>query len=339
MFSWDNFIAFYLFLPVFITGIFLVIFYKKNKKEFENEMQHDIFYFLKTPKKNKNNLKIGFQSIVLLSLIVAYAGPQISDKYKTNKKKVTEIIFLIDVSTSMLAEDLGISRLLFVKKEVSKFLTKLEGQRVGLVAFAKDTKIISPLTTDISSLQLYLKSLSTKSVPRQGTEISHALQVVQSLFSSSKNADKAIILISDGELHETEIKNQVNILNKKHLWIFTIGVGESQAVPIPLKNKKGQKIGYKRDSYGELVLTQFNAKSLKKLSKTANGMYYHLNFSSDTFKDVLKNLTDLKNKITKLSYQRIYYPLFFYFLFVTCIFLILDITFSLVFFQKEGKDV
>ncbi|MBE8222292.1 MAG: VWA domain-containing protein [Bdellovibrionales bacterium] len=339
MFSWDNFTAFYLFFPVFIIGIFLFIFYKKNKKEFEKTMKHNIFLILKTHKKNNNHLKIIFQCIALCSLILAYAGPQISNKYLPKEKKVTEIVFLIDVSTSMLAEDLGISRLSFVKKEVSKFLTKLEGQRVGLVAFAKDTKVISPLTTDINSLQLYLKTLSTKSVPRQGTQISHALKITQSLFSASKNADKAIILISDGELHESEIKNQANILNKKHLWIFTIGIGGSQAVPIPLKNRQGKKIGYKKNSYGELVLTQFNSKSLKKLSKIANGKYYHLSFSLDAFAEVFQNLSDLKNKITKLSYYRIYRPLFFYFLFVACIFLILDIAFFWIFLKKEGKDV
>lgn len=339
MFNWDNFIAFYLLLPVFIMGIFLFIFYKKKKKEFEREMKHNIFTFLTTSKKNRNKLKISFQCIVLLSLIFAYAGPQRVDKYKPNTQKVTEIIFLIDVSTSMLAEDLGISRLLFVKKEVSKFFTKLEGQRVGLVAFAKDTKVISPLTTDMDSLQLYLKSLSTKSVPRQGTEISHALQVAQSLFSSSKEADKAIILISDGELHESKIKHQGDSLTKKHLWIFTVGVGGVQAVPIPLRDRKGQRLDYKRDSYGELVLTQFNSKSLEKLSKLANGNYYHLSFSSNVFEKIFQDLTQLKNKVTKISYQRIYHPLFSYFLFISSIFLLLDIAFSWIFIKKEEENV
>ncbi|MBE8163301.1 MAG: VWA domain-containing protein [Bdellovibrionaceae bacterium] len=300
-------------------------------------MKHNIFSFLQKTKQNKNYLKITFQCIALLSLILAYAGPQLSNKYKTNKQKVTEIIFLIDVSTSMLAEDLGISRLLFVKKEVSKFLTKLDGQRVGLVVFAKDAKIISPLTTDIDSLKLYLKSLSTKSVPRQGTEISYALKIAQSLFSESKNTDKAIVLVSDGELHEKEIKKQAITLNKKHLWIFSVGVGRNQAVPIPLKNEKGEKIDYKRNSRGELVLTQFNNASLKKLSKLVNGKYYHLSFTSNSFDNIFIDLKNLKSKITKLSYQRIYTPLFSYFLFIVFIFLILDITFSW-FFLKKGKS-
>lgn len=339
MISWENSTAFYLiFLAIFIAA-YLLVQYKKYKNELKKLMKHNIFISLSTYKQSKNKIKVIFQILAMLSLIFAYAGPQLSYKYKKHKQKVTEIVFLIDVSTSMLAEDLGISRLVFVKKEVTKFLDKLNGQRVALIAFAKDTKVISPLTTDINSLKLYLKALSTKSVPRQGTKIAHALQISQSVFSDSKNTDKAIILISDGEIHKSKLNKQIKIINKKHLWIFTLGVGSLQAVPITLRDKSGQKIDYKRDAYGQLVLTQFNPKSLKKLSQLANGKYYHLGLSNAVMDKLLKDLNSLKNKSNKLSYYKIYDPLFFYFLILAFIFLLLDIFFNSFFLKNQRKDV
>lgn len=340
MLSWDNFTAFYFFFLVLFVSIYLFFLCKKQKIKFIKEMQHNIFLslFIQSKKRSKKK-KIIFQMIVIFGLILSYAGPQWGYKYKKRKQKITEIILLIDVSTSMLAEDLGVSRLLYVKKEVLKFLDTLEGQRIGLVAFAKDTKIISPLTTDIDSLKLYLKALSTKSVPRQGTEISQALRISQSLFSAVSGADKAIILISDGELHENEIQKEGNLLNKKNLWIFTLGVGGEKAVPIPIKGSEGEPFDYKRNSYGDLVLTQFNSKSLERLSKLANGKYYHLTFLNNAFDEVSKDLSRLKNKSNKLSYQRIYRSLYYYILIFSFIFLFLDIIYYWDFLNRGNKNV
>ncbi len=200
--------------------------------------------------------------------IVALARPRWGFQWQEVQRRGVDIIVALDVSRSMLAEDVNPNRLIRAKREIIDLLLLIEGDRVGLVAFAGTSFLQSPLTMDYGAIELFLDSLDTDLIPIQGTAIKHALQTSIQAFSDTPHESRAVILITDGENHSEEMEEIVHIAKEAGIKIFIIGIGQREGAPIP--NPDG---GFLKNQQGELVLSKLNESALQELALATGGSY------------------------------------------------------------------
>ncbi len=220
--------------------------------------------------------------LMFLFLVIALAGPQGSPVKKKTVVEGAEVMILADVSKSMLVADMGgVSRLSVMKKELARLVHKLSGQRVGLIAFAGSSILLSPLTLDHSALLLHIETLSPRSLYAQGTDFGSALHKAWHALrrggvSEGSQATRVIVVASDGEDNERQGKMVAKKLVMEGVRVFSIGFGTKKGAPIPMYDKMGNKIGYKKNSKGHLVISHFNELVLKKIAQITRGAFYHL---------------------------------------------------------------
>jgi Ca-activated chloride channel family protein len=190
------------------------------------------------------------------------------------KREGVDIIVALDVSLSMQAEDIAPNRLEKAKHEISKLIDILQGDRIGLVAFAGMAHVQCPLTLDYSAAKLFLRMMDTDLIPRPGTAIGEAIKTSVKAFKQTERKHKVLILITDGEDHETEPVKEAEKAAEEGIRIFTIGLGSSQSVPIPLYDRFGNQVGFKKDRNGDVVTTKLDVTTLQKIAYTTDGKYY-----------------------------------------------------------------
>ena len=206
------------------------------------------------------------------SLILALCNLQTGSKLTEVKREGADIIVCLDVSNSMLAQDLTPNRLTRAKYALEKMIDLLEGDRLGLVIFAGEAYVQLPITTDYAAAKMFLSSIGPGMVPVQGTNLSAAIVKAAESFSNDEGKNRTIILITDGENHEAEAVTAAEDAAKKGIMINTIGIGSSNGVPIPLI-ENGVVKGYRKDKDGQTVVTRLNSTLLKTIAAKANGVY------------------------------------------------------------------
>jgi Ca-activated chloride channel family protein len=206
------------------------------------------------------------------SLILALCNLQTGSKLTEVKREGADIMVCIDVSNSMLAQDLLPNRLTRAKYALEKMIDLLEGDRLGLVIFAGEAYVQLPITTDYSAAKLFLDAIGPGMVPVQGTNMADAINKASESFSTDEGKNKAIILITDGENHEPEAIEAADEAAKKGIMINTIGIGSLNGVPIPMI-ENGVVKGYRKDKDGQTVVTKINAELLKTIAAKGNGVY------------------------------------------------------------------
>jgi Ca-activated chloride channel family protein len=197
---------------------------------------------------------------------------QTGSKLKEVKREGADIIVCLDVSNSMLAQDLTPNRLTRAKYALEKMIDLLEGDRLGLVIFAGEAYVQLPITTDYSAAKMFLESVNPGMVPVQGTKIAEAIKKASESFSTDEGKNRAIILITDGENHESAAIEAAEEASKKGIMINTIGIGSQNGVPIPLI-ESGVVKGYRKDKEGQTIVTKLNAELLKTIASKANGVF------------------------------------------------------------------
>ena len=217
-------------------------------------------------------LNLRFKFLLLLGGmalgIIALSQPRMGFQWEEVQHRGFDIILTVDVSRSMLAEDISPNRLTRAKREVIDLLSMLQGDRVGLVVFAGIGFTQSPLTVDYKAIEIFLDTLDTELIPVPGTAIAHALQTSMQAFSDSHRNSKAIILITDGEDHSGELQIVEKQAREAGVKIFVIGIGKTEGVPIP--NLQG---GFLKNKKGELVMSKLNEAALKELALSTGGSY------------------------------------------------------------------
>jgi Ca-activated chloride channel family protein len=241
---------------------------------------------------------------VLVLMICALARPQMGESKQEIKSEGVEIVFLIDVSESMMAEDVRPNRLEQVKSEFSRFLEMMPGNKVGIVAFAGAATLLSPLTSDPNSLRLYLDSLSPISVSTQGTEFKRGLVEAREAFhrggvgglgkSDDPKATRVILLASDGEDHEAGAMDEAQKLVNEGIRIFALAYGTEKGAPIPERDNMGFLRGYKKDETGKTVLSQVHGDALRSLAQAGQGSFYHAAFGGDHMQKVAEDIGQLE---------------------------------------------
>ena len=216
----------------------------------------------------------GWVRVVLFSLAffffaIGLARPQIGAKLSERKHKGAEVMIALDVSNSMLAEDYSPNRLERAKLAVSRMTDKLQDDRIGLIVFAGTSFVQLPITTDFVSAKMFLSSISTESVPIQGTALEDALRTAGRSFSAQSEKSRVIILISDGENHEGDPVATAKMLAEEGIKVYTIGVGSAQGQPIPMN---GELL---KDKEGNIVVTRLDESTLREIARAGGGAYIH----------------------------------------------------------------
>lgn len=238
--------------------------------------------------------------VALLCVIVGAAGPQFGSKLQQVQKKGVELVIALDVSNSMMSQDIKPNRLEKAKLAVSRMIEKLSNDKVGLVVFAGDAYVQLPITTDYSSARLFLSGISTDLVPVQGTAIGAAINLAAKSFTPETETSKAIIVITDGENHQDDAVAAARAAREKGIYIHAIGMGLEQGAPIPQKGNPGQ---FMKDGQGNVVVSKLDEATLRNIAKAGEGLYVR----ASNAQVGLNTLLDEVNKMDKtMLEERVY---------------------------------
>ncbi len=258
-------------------------------------------------------------------LITALADPQIGTKLEDVKREGVDIIIALDVSKSMDARDIVPSRLEKAKHEIAKLIDLLQGDRIGLVAFSGIAHIQCPLTLDYSAAKLFLQMMDTQLIPVPGTAIGLGIKEAMKGFSQKEHKHKVLILITDGEDHESEPIKMAEEAAKEGVVIYTIGIGSQQGVPIPLFDGSGNPTGYKKDRNDNVITTKLDVTALQKAAFLTNGKYYISSSGEAELKDIYEEINKMEKKELGSKKFSHYEDRFQIFIIIALIFLIIEI--------------
>lgn len=276
-------------LPILVL-IFLYNLYWKRKKQ---RLFGDLELIKKlSPEKSvfKPVLKLIVFLLALTCIIIALVNPKIGTKSETIKREGIDIVFAVDVSKSMLCEDIAPSRLEKSKQIVSQIISQLGSDRIGIIAYAGSSFPVLPITTDYSVAKMFLQSMNPSIVSSQGTSLDDAIKLSTTYFDKKDKTKKLLIMISDGEDHSEGAESAAEEANNTGIKIITIGIGTEKGGPIPLK-VNGVVSSFQRDNNNEVVITKLNPESLKSIAKATKGGYLNGNNTKEVL-DYIKNAMD-----------------------------------------------
>lgn len=317
--------------PVFLYGLFLLpvfglihYFLSKKKKKALERLGNTSLLLPEMEYYNRlNKKKVIFFSLALFFVLISLANPQMGTKSEVVKTNGFDVFLALDISRSMLAADLPPSRLDRLKRMSEELIRSLSGNRIGLIVFAGNAYLQTPLTTDYRALLLFLQTLSPEIVSNQGTNFSSAIAVALRYFSYNKPSGKALIILSDGENHEPGLEDAARQAAQKGISAFTIGIGTASGARIP--DYSSGLNTFKTDENGNPVISKLDVENLQTIARITRGNYYDLNKDqSATLKSILSDLnrfekTGMETRV--YAEYRSYYQLF---LVIACFFLLLE---------------
>ena len=296
----------YLYL-LFIVPVLVMLFlynqYWKRKKQREFG-DLDLVKKL-SPEKSvfKPILKLVVMLLALVGLIFGLVNPKIGTKMETVKREGIDIVFAMDVSKSMLAEDVAPSRLEKSKQIVSQIINQLGNDRIGIVAYAGSAFPVLPITTDYGVAKMFLQSMNTDIVSSNGTSLDEAIKMSATYFDEKSKTSKLLILISDGEDHSEGAESAAEEANKLGMKIITIGIGTEKGSTIPLR-VNGVVESFKRDNNNEVVITKLNKEGLTTIAKATKGGYVdgkNTKAVLDYVKNALDNIQKTEFESTQMA--------------------------------------
>jgi Ca-activated chloride channel family protein len=247
---------------------------------------------------NKPALKLVFAVLIISLLSLALVNPQVGTSLETVKRKGVDIVFAIDVSKSMLAEDIQPNRLERAKLTVSRTLDELVGDRVGIITYAGRAYPQLPITTDYGAARLFLSNISTDLIPSQGTAIGEAIELAADYFDDEDQKNRLLIILSDGEDHEEGIDAAIEKAKENNITIYGVGLGTARGGPIPVM-RRGRRVGYKKNNAGEVVITQLNEDLMAEIATASGGAY----LSGKSTRSVVETLMEEIMKMEKKEFE------------------------------------
>lgn len=325
MYQFDNphFLYLALIIPiVIIINWFYMSWRKRVQKTFSNK---ELLNLISPNRSNfKLNLKLVLESFVILFLCVALANPKIGTELKSINREGVDIVFAIDVSKSMLAEDVAPNRLIRSKRIISEVINSLSTDRVGIVAYAAQAIPQVPLTTDFASVKNFLQIIDTDMLSSQGTSIDSALNLSVNFFDQNSETNRVLILISDGEDHDDIPGSITNLIIENNINLITIGVGQESGTTIPIKID-GTVDSYKKDSNGDVVITKRNSDILLKMANSSKGEYIDGNITDEALETIKTKLDKIDKSEFESSQFVEYKQQFQVFILLSLLFIISDI--------------
>lgn len=284
-------------LPVLVLLFLFQVYWKKRKQKEFGDLEL-IKKLCPTKSIFKPALKFVTVLLALTGLIFALVNPKIGTKIETVKRQGIDIVFALDISKSMLAEDIAPNRLEKSKQLISQIMNSLGNDRIGIVGYAGSAYPVLPMTTDYSIAKMYLQNMNTNMVSSQGTALNDAINLATTFFDA-QDTSKLIILVSDGEDHGDGAEEASEIAKEKGIKITTIGVGTVNGGPIPIKGDNGVVAEYKKDNEGEVVITKLNPSTLQNIAQNTKSTY----IEGNNTKQVLEQVKSVLDNIEKTEFE------------------------------------
>lgn len=272
-FEYDHFLYALILIPL-VLGVYVGVAWWRDRKLAQLGELELLGRLTPLYSKYKQWTKAVLSLLALTLLIVGWSNPQWGTKKEKVTRKSIDVFLGLDISNSMLAEDIAPSRMSRTQNFTTKLIQELTGERIGLILFAGNAYLQMPLTTDYAAAELFVRSANPSQAPAQGTAISEAIDLAERTFPEDNKNHKVLILLSDGENHDEEALDRARTAASNGLLVFTIGVGTPDGGPIPMKF--GNRRDYKRDNQGNPIVTQLNESMLSDLANAGNGSYFNL---------------------------------------------------------------
>jgi len=261
----------------------------------------------------------------VLFLLLALARPQFGTKMRTVKREGQDIIIALDVSLSMLAEDIKPNRLEKAKHEIGSLIDKFQGDRIGLIAFAGKAFVQCPLTLDYGAAKMFLDVIEPDLIPVPGTAMGEAIQKAVVTFVEKERKHKVLILITDGEDHVGKPLDMAKAAAKEGVVIYGVGLGSLKGVPIPLYDSRGNRTGFKKDRKGEVVMTKLDELTLEKIALETGGKYYRASPGEVELEKIYNDISKMEKKALASQQYAQYEDQFQILLGIALFFLILEV--------------
>ncbi|MBE6230934.1 MAG: VWA domain-containing protein [Bacteroidales bacterium] len=305
-------------IPVFFLIFAIVLKLRKRRiRKFGDEVL--VRQLMPSYTEAKAWVRLALFSIGFFFFVIGLSRPQIGAKLKEHQTKGAEIMIVLDVSNSMLAEDYSPNRLERAKLAISRLVDKLREDRIGLIVFAGNSFVQLPVTTDYVSAKMFLSSISTESVPVQGTAIGEAINTALRSFSAQSEKSRAIIVITDGENHEDDPVAVAKQAAEMGVRVFTIGVGAPEGKPIPMDG------GLLKDKDGNIVVTRLDETVLQDVAEAGNGLYVRAGNSEFGLNPIIDDIRKMEDeKYSSIVFEE-YDEQFMYFLAISLFFFVLEI--------------
>ena len=266
--------ALLLLLLVPVAGVFLALVRLRRRKLLARFGREDLVARLvEAPGAGRWALRFTLILLAATFLVLTLARPRWGQKVEEVRRQGVDVLVAIDVSASMLSEDVKPSRLARAREEVASLIGSLEGDRVGLVAFAGDSYVACPLTLDYAAARIFLDVLDPSLIPVPGTAIASTIRKSVRAFDSREKRYKVLVLITDGEDHEEDAVAAAREAAREGVVIYTLGVGTGAGSPIPLRETDGAVTGYKQDRSGKIVTSRLDPVKLSEIAEAAGGKY------------------------------------------------------------------
>lgn len=287
---------------VIVLWVLAFYFYKRSKLKLQAFYSSDLLNkLISSVSFTKRKIKIILEGLVLVFCLLSLARLQMGQGEQKVKSEGIELMIAVDVSRSMLAEDIKPSRLDFAKREMNKLLDQMSGHKVGLIVFAGSSVLVAPLTTDYSALRMYIDSLDMNSVSTQGTYFAKAMSVAEEAFKNggtetdeAVKVTRGILFISDGEDNEPGAIDAATKLNDDGIKIFSLGIGTEEGGSIPIRDSFGYLKGYKKDDSGNIIVSRAKTQLLQDIAAKGGGAYYHAVFGGKHTTQIVEDLAKLE---------------------------------------------
>lgn len=278
----------------------------------------------------RSYLKFWLVFAIIIFGIIVVARPQFGTKVEKTERKGIELVIAIDVSNSMLARDVNPSRLAKAKQILTRIIDERKDDKVAIVVFAGESYVQLPMTTDIQSAKIFLENINPSLVPVQGTVIGSAINMAMNSFTSEKDVDKSIILITDGEGHEDNAVEMAKRAADAGIQVNVVGIGSPEGSPIPVSESSNEM---KKDNEGNIVISKLNEEMCSEIAQAGRGLYVQADNSNNALKKLQAELDKLQQKnVDGVSYSE-YDEKFQFFAFCMLILLFIEVCI----FDKKNK--
>jgi len=310
-------------LPVLVWVAYMV--YRSWRKKKQEELADSVLFNQINPNRSKRKtvIKLVLRFLGLTTLVIGLVNPKIGTRIETVTRKGVDVVFAIDVSKSMLAEDVSPSRILKAKQILSKAIDELVNDRIGIIVYAGKAYAQLPLTTDYTAAKMFLRTIDTDMVPTQGTDIGNAVEMALSYFESGKEQNRVLFILSDGESHEEGALEASELASENGIVIHAIALGTLEGGPIPIK-RNGVIKGYKKDNQDKVVVTKMDPEMLQQLAVSTEGSFMDGTNTKETIEFIKTSLAKMEQVESETEMYTDYEDQFQWFLALALFFFILD---------------
>ncbi|MFL2581784.1 MAG: vWA domain-containing protein [Flavobacteriales bacterium] len=320
----NNWMLWFILLALVFIGVYSLNRFQQKKQLSQFKSEAALKNVLPNLSKNRSIFRFVLWTVGFCVIILSAANLQFGDKKEEVKRAGIDLMLCLDVSKSMLAEDLKPNRLTRAKLAINKIINSLGSDKIGVIVFAGDAFLQLPLTNDHSAAELFIQSINTGIIPVPGTNIASALELAKKSFPESSPTNKAIVVITDGEEHDGKAIQIAESLEEEKIKVFTIGLGSAVGTTIP-NFKNGRRIGVKKDKKGSTVITRLNEPALVALANAGGGTYVRGSNQSLGLQTMLNTIGEIEKTEYEAKEYTSYTSRYQWFLALGILFILMDV--------------